>query len=173
MIYSGRFSTKIFVSASWSVQFIRKRLRKAGTRKNASFRAVGSVPFNPNEAGGGAKRQLATRQVGPVEMVIGAWINLHLDFGAAGGRAVKKDFARRRGNPDILGADQYQKRDGIRPRCLLTLLVARCRIEGDRRPKVALRQLGRSAQAMCANSEQNGPRPIWLASRLQGGCETL
>src|SRR5271169_5620707 len=78
-----------------------------------SRRRIGSL--DPDEAGRGAKRQLAARQVGPVEMVIGARIDLHLDLGATRGRAVKKDFARRRGNPDILGADQHQKWDGTRP----------------------------------------------------------
>ena len=71
--------------------------------------------LDPDNAGGGTKGQLAARQVGPVEMVIGSRIDLHLDLGATGDRAVKKDFARRRGNPDILGADQHQKWDGTRP----------------------------------------------------------
>src|SRR5215472_9474049 len=97
-------------------------------------------------------------------MVIGARINLHFDFGAAGNRAVKKSFAWDRRNPDVFGADQYHERNGSRPRWLLPLLVARCRIEGYRRPKIAPRQLGRPAKALRADREEKSAtalRPLW------------
>src|SRR6516165_587506 len=87
-------------------------------------------------------------------MVIGAGINLHFDFGAAGNRAVKKSFAWDRRNPDVFGTDQYHERNGSRPRWLLPLLVARCRIEGYRRPKISPRQLGRPAKALRADREE-------------------
>ena len=37
-------------------------------------------------------------------MVIGAGVNLHLDLGAAGNRAVEKSFAWNRRMPDVFGA---------------------------------------------------------------------
>src|SRR5215831_8933823 len=46
------------------------------------------------------------------------------------------------------------ERNGSRPRWLLPLLVARCRIEGYRRPKIAPRQLGRPAKALRADREE-------------------
>ena len=52
-------------------------------------------------------------------MVIGAGVDLDLDLGPAGSRAVKKCFAGNRGNPDVFGANQYQERNGGRPRRLL------------------------------------------------------
>jgi hypothetical protein len=39
-------------------------------------------------------------------MVIGAGVNLHLDLGAAGNRAVEKSFAWDHRMPDVFGADQ-------------------------------------------------------------------
>src|SRR5215472_10943295 len=102
-------------------------------------------------------------------MVIGARINLHFDFGAAGNRAVKKSFAWDRRNPDVFGADQYHERNGSRPRWLLPLLVARCRIEGYRRPKVALRQLGRPAKALRADRKEKSAaalRPAHYANAI-------
>jgi len=92
-------------------------------------------------------------------MVIGTGVNLHFDFGAAGNRAVKKSFAWDRRNPDVFGADQYHERNGSRPRWLLPLLVARCRIEGYRRSKIAPRQLGRPARALRADREEKSARP--------------
>src|SRR6516165_2492254 len=102
-------------------------------------------------------------------MVIGAGINLHFDFGAAGNRAVKKSFAWDRRNPDVFGADQYHERNGSRPRWLLPLLVARCRIEGYRRPKVAPRQSGRPAKALRADREEKSAtalRPAHYANAI-------
>src|SRR5215470_10296994 len=110
------------------------------------------------------------RQIGPIEMVIGAGVNLHFDFGAAGNRAVKKSFAWDRRNPDVFGADQYHERNGSRPRWLLPLLVARCRIEGYRRPKIAPRQLGRPAKALRADREEKSAtalRPAHYANAIR------
>src|SRR5215469_5214626 len=103
-------------------------------------------------------------------MVIGTRVNLHFDFGAAGNRAVKKSFAWDRRNPDVFGADQYHERNGSRPRWLLPLLVARCRIEGYRRPKVTPRQLGRPAKALRADREEKSAtalRPSHYANAIR------
>ena len=111
--------------------------------------------LDPDVAARGAKGQFVTRQVGPIEMVIGAGVNLHLDCAPAAGRSVKQEFARRGGNSDILGADQHQERDGVCPPRRLLPLIALARVEADRRPKVALRQLGRPGEARRADREEN------------------
>src|SRR5215471_343587 len=102
-------------------------------------------------------------------MVIGAGVHLHFDFGAAGNRAVEKSFAWDRRDPDVFGADQYHERNGSRPRWLLPLLVARSRIEGYRRPKIAPRQLGRPAKALRADREEKSAtalRPAHYANAI-------
>src|SRR5215472_12385822 len=125
--------------------------------------------LDPDNTGSGGKRHLAARQIGPIEMVIGAGVNLHFDLGAAGTCAVKKSVAWDPRNPDVFGADQYHERDGGRPRWLLPLLVARCRIEGYRRPKVAPRQLARPAKALRADREEKSAtalRPAHYANAI-------
>ena len=59
--------------------------------------------LDPNNTASGGKRQLTARQIGPIEVVIGAGVNLHLDLGAASNRAVKKSFAWDCRYPDIFG----------------------------------------------------------------------
>jgi hypothetical protein len=83
----------------------------------------------------------ADRRVGPVKAMIGARVDLQLDPGSPCGCGVEQLLAWHRRGQNGPDAEQRQQRDPARP-FLLPALVAGRRIECDRRPKIAPRQLG-------------------------------